>query len=1199
MDARSPATGPLRRLRRRSRPWLLNRPGWALLRGGGLSRFDPLGVPSLLPIGERWHLAPTTRTIQRPEPAAAQTPVDASTERIRAAGLPTRAGWFFTPLPVSLEELPTAPDSHFVVHIRLGRSGLQVSGRPVSPRMLAQAVRSNPDWGHRPVVLAIGGRMTAAALGPVMSSLATALGVAVISSPGPVLLGPRILLADAGFVSRTPGSREPIHLGRVIPGVRPLRTPWVEPPAANPDPEPQVMLPTAGAASGALPAPDPMPTDAKPVPKVGLTLGMPRGSSGESLGRPDDFSPEGFADFWDTGSADVSERITGDVSGGVAAGGSPGVARDVPGRVASEVSEEGTRDVPGRVASDVSEQVLTDVSVEVASDVSAGVPSGVPAEVTLDIAAVGASDVSPSLASDPSLKVPPDVFAEGASDRSPGVPAKVASNDSDEAAPDLWVALPSDGAEGLAEETFEEVPSGAPVKGASDISVALALDLLADVVPNVSGEVPSDVFSEVAPDATTAAPQEAEKFVFPPDLVLPDLAALTKPIVPSAGSSSQEGHPVPPRRRDWSPVVTGATDSFLDLVALVEAQPESSGEAVHNELVGHASQAGTDQTGVGQASQAGQAGHASQAGHQAGRAGRVGRVSPVGQVSQASPVTQVTRVVRTRPVSPSDVPVPILQSAAKDRWTLSAEMPASVAEAPDEAAPEVASAPPVRTSAKTHPEVPPAAAATTGVDPTNPTGSAELTESTELSDPTSLITGTEANELAERADLTGLMSGAESAEIARRPEAAELAEPAGATGRAGSAELTGPAELAEPAEAIGPTEAAALTGLTGSTEPPDLTQPPKSTQPTESAENIKLPKNTEPAGPEVALEAVAPVPETMKPVRPLLERFLEPEIPPIAEAAILPSPETEESGFAKPEKVYPETNSEAKEADGAIRPEPPVHRFTNWIQVSGEGTRADREQMRALLGWRYEAHSRAVTGVLALQPGLRASAGSADLMVGLVAVYAHLAGASTVIDAVLRGEKIQSEGGYAEIDAAGAALLARCARSGLTRLPAVIGPVYRGGNPDAAQLKQYRSGQRLVEPAFTEARLVPSEGSEGTVEYAIWSSTARRTDRVTGVDGDAGTRVLFAPGTNFVVLDVVQPEEGGRLRVLLRELPPSASPKPDDPVDERTRERLRESIRTAHPAPASAQIPEQWRHPLGIHSEGSLYAFSSAEGASS
>jgi len=53
----------------------------------------------------------------------------------------------------------------------------------------------------------------------------------------------------------------------------------------------------------------------------------------------------------------------------------------------------------------------------------------------------------------------------------------------------------------------------------------------------------------------------------------------------------------------------------------------------------------------------------------------------------------------------------------------------------------------------------------------------------------------------------------------------------------------------------------------------------------------------------------------------------------------------------------------------------------------------------------------------------------------------------------------------------------------------------------------------------------------------IWSMTARRT-RLLEPDGDqrAEDRVLFLPGTSFKVLEVATPDEGGRGRVLIREL---------------------------------------------------------------
>ncbi|MCE0537912.1 hypothetical protein LWF15_20675, partial [Kineosporia rhizophila] len=178
----------------------------------------------------------------------------------------------------------------------------------------------------------------------------------------------------------------------------------------------------------------------------------------------------------------------------------------------------------------------------------------------------------------------------------------------------------------------------------------------------------------------------------------------------------------------------------------------------------------------------------------------------------------------------------------------------------------------------------------------------------------------------------------------------------------------------------------------------------------------------------------------------------------------------------------------------------------------------------------------------------------------------------------------------AGVAAAGAGLLARCPSAGLRRLPVAAGPFYRAGAPPVSALESYRAGDRLVEPGFVEARLNPVLASGSTVEYLIWSSTARRTDRVTGPGHDDGARVLFAPGTQFVVLDTIRQDEG-RLRVLLRELPTAVRrTSADQGLDERTRERLQEWLKPAAAVVRTRPpVPRQWRYPIGIRSDGAVY----------
>lgn len=274
-----------------------------------------------------------------------------------------------------------------------------------------------------------------------------------------------------------------------------------------------------------------------------------------------------------------------------------------------------------------------------------------------------------------------------------------------------------------------------------------------------------------------------------------------------------------------------------------------------------------------------------------------------------------------------------------------------------------------------------------------------------------------------------------------------------------------------------------------------------------------------------------------------------------------------------------------------------------WIEVHPRAGRDDREHLRETLGWQYEAHERAVTGMLALQPSLRAGPGADDLLAGLVAVRAHLSSTGGAVDVILRGETDYAANLPAvssHLDEEAVRLLARCATSGLHRLPSVVGPVYRPGSPSGPVREIYRSGHRLIEPSFVEARPTRYVPGGSTVEYAIWSSTGRRTDGVLGpgaVSGGVGSRVIFAAGSQFLVLAVDDPGPvGGPLRVLLREVQATAAA--GAVSDELTRQRLRENMAVAPIAESLPldQIALQWSLPLGVRRDATPFALPAPTG---
>jgi hypothetical protein len=187
----------------------------------------------------------------------------------------------------------------------------------------------------------------------------------------------------------------------------------------------------------------------------------------------------------------------------------------------------------------------------------------------------------------------------------------------------------------------------------------------------------------------------------------------------------------------------------------------------------------------------------------------------------------------------------------------------------------------------------------------------------------------------------------------------------------------------------------------------------------------------------------------------------------------------------------------------------------------------DRSELRRVLNGRYDSHARAVSRMLAEHPGLRSGgeAGSA-VVAGLVAVQAYHAAHRELVNSYLRQDE--------ESLSSAEDLVARCAVVGMGRLPAAHGAVFAVSTSkvgaEAANL--YRAGDEIVEPGFIDVGLTRGPAG-GTVEYAIWSASARRLGPLGTPDG---ATAVFPPGSRFAVL-AVDPAGGPDqpLRVLLQD----------------------------------------------------------------
>ncbi|GAA2564407.1 hypothetical protein GCM10010435_40970 [Winogradskya consettensis] len=185
----------------------------------------------------------------------------------------------------------------------------------------------------------------------------------------------------------------------------------------------------------------------------------------------------------------------------------------------------------------------------------------------------------------------------------------------------------------------------------------------------------------------------------------------------------------------------------------------------------------------------------------------------------------------------------------------------------------------------------------------------------------------------------------------------------------------------------------------------------------------------------------------------------------------------------------------------------------------------ERAWLRRTLSREFDAVSSSVARVLSELPGLQtAEAGERDdIVVDAVALRLFLSPQGATIDAGLRAA---AKGPHVP--------LARCAAAGLARMPSHRGPAVIPASPVAAQWDLLRDAKLFTEWGFLSALAEPSADLTGDTDVLVWSMTGRRTRALEPAEG--ADRVVFAPGTSFVVLEAEEPRDGARGRVLMREL---------------------------------------------------------------
>ena len=309
-----------------------------------------------------------------------------------------------------------------------------------------------------------------------------------------------------------------------------------------------------------------------------------------------------------------------------------------------------------------------------------------------------------------------------------------------------------------------------------------------------------------------------------------------------------------------------------------------------------------------------------------------------------------------------------------------------------------------------------------------------------------------------------------------------------------------------------------------------------------------FPPAAEPALPPVADSAVPPAVEPVASVESAVTGPPEPSAP-VAEEPVTstsdftPPPatggavETAEPAFTPPVEIVvaaavetPAPPPAAEQPDARAeetRPQPTPQAAASAV-LRGKSLDDERTWLRRTLSREFDSVASSMSRILSEYPGLQATDAkdTNDILVDSVAVRLYLTPQGTAIDAGLRHA---AKGPHVPF--------ARCVAAGLGRLPSHRGATIIPASPSAAAWDLLTGRRLLTEWGFLGALTEPSPDLTGDTDVLIWSMTARRT-RLLEPDGDqrAEDRVLFLPGTSFKVLDVVVPSEGGRGRVLIREL---------------------------------------------------------------
>ncbi|WJK43736.1 hypothetical protein O7608_15775 [Solwaraspora sp. WMMA2056] len=192
------------------------------------------------------------------------------------------------------------------------------------------------------------------------------------------------------------------------------------------------------------------------------------------------------------------------------------------------------------------------------------------------------------------------------------------------------------------------------------------------------------------------------------------------------------------------------------------------------------------------------------------------------------------------------------------------------------------------------------------------------------------------------------------------------------------------------------------------------------------------------------------------------------------------------------------------------------------------GITEERAWLRRSLSRDFDVMASSVSRIMSEHPGMKsAGAGTPDdVLVDSVAARLFLTARGVGVDAGLR---TGVNGPHVPF--------ARCAVSGLSRLPSFRGSTVARLSPLAEEWAMYRERNLVSDWSFVTMLTAPCAAQVGDTDLLIWSMTARRTALLEPEGDDhVDDRVVFLPGTHFKILELREPDGGRRGSILLREL---------------------------------------------------------------